>query len=345
MTAPHVSRPARPRGPGFGGSRTAPPVPVGLRAVAGELAGERLGLDELARRGLLTSPVAALAESGFEHAHVATDGEGATELARRVATAALEEAGVAAGDVDALFWVSALPRGHVVPAVGGTACGGEEAVLADFRYSGSWLQEALGLDRAAVTAVTQQGCASMFASLRLARGLLLSEPEVETVLCVGVDVLPPGAHREILYNVISDAACAVVLTRDSQVDRWLGYRQLSRGSSWDPVASRDEILASYFPTARLVIEEAVEAAGLRPDDVDRVIPTGVTRASWEILMDLTGIPADRLVPPPAFGHTILADPFLVLADLRRRGELQRGERALLFTYGFGSSWAALLLEH
>src|SRR3954462_7312290 len=148
---------------------TVPPISVGLRAVAGELAEERLGLDELARRGLLTSPVAALAESGFEHAHVAADGEGATELARRVAAAALAEAGVAAGDVDALFWVSALPRGHVVAPVGGAARGGEEAVLADFRYTGGWLQEALGLDRAAVTAVTQQGCASMFASLRLPR--------------------------------------------------------------------------------------------------------------------------------------------------------------------------------
>jgi len=49
----------------------------------------------------------------------------------------------------------------------------------------------------------------VFSAVRLARTLLIAEPErCHHVLCVGVDVLPAGAPREILYNVISDGACA-----------------------------------------------------------------------------------------------------------------------------------------
>jgi len=44
-------------------------------------------------------------------------------------------------------------------------------------------------------------------------------------LGVGADVLPDGAPREILYNVISDAACAVVVSRGCREDQWLGFTE------------------------------------------------------------------------------------------------------------------------
>ena len=53
-------------------------------------------------------------------------------------------------------------------------------------------------------------------------------------------------------------------------------------------------------------------------------------------------PHERL---DAFGHTITSDSFIYLQDLRSSGRVPRGSRLLLFTYGFGSSWCALLLEH
>jgi 3-oxoacyl-[acyl-carrier-protein] synthase III len=77
-----------------------------------------------------------------------------------------------------------------------------------------------------------------------------------------------------------------------------------------------------------------------------VVPTGVSRSSWEILLRLVGISPDRLhCGLPSFGHTISADSFLYLQELRRSGRVPAGSRLLLFTYGFGSSWCGLLLEH
>jgi 3-oxoacyl-[acyl-carrier-protein] synthase-3 len=219
--------------------------------------------------------------------------------------------------------------------------------MAGFRYASAWLQHQLDLRNADVMAVAQQGCSTMFSAVRLARTLLIAEPNrCEHVLCVGIDVLPAGAPREILYNVISDGACAVIVSRGCPSDVWLGYRQISRGHYGDPVASGPEILAAYFPIAKTVIDQLLSDHGLRPDQVDVVIPTGVSQPSWDVLLRLTGIPGDRLYRGVApFGHTMTSDSFLFLSARRRAAHVPRGSRLLLFTYGFGSSWCGLLLEH
>ena len=57
---------------------------------------------------------------------------------------------------------------------------------------------------------------------------------------------------------------------------------------------RDEIVASYFPTARHVIGRTIREAGWSAADVDWVIPHNVSRRSWEILMGLVAFPRARL---------------------------------------------------
>jgi 3-oxoacyl-[acyl-carrier-protein] synthase-3 len=326
--------------------RTGSSLGIGLSAVTAVLPPHSLALAELAAERLLTSPAENLAALGFERAFLADSAHDAGSLALSAARAALAEASLEPEAVDVLIWASALPWDHLRPDAGVAPARDEGELLRSFRYASGWLQEELGLDRASVTAVAQQGCASMFAALRQARALLLAEPRLETVLCVGVDVLPPGSPREILHNVISDGACAVVVARGELRDRWLGYRQISKGYYWDPLARRAEILAAYFPTAKVLVEELLSAHGLAPGEVDVVVPTGVQRGSWEILLDLVGIPAGRAyLPRESFGHTVVADNFLLLEELRRSGRVPPGARLLLFTYGFGSSWCGLLLEH
>jgi 3-oxoacyl-[acyl-carrier-protein] synthase-3 len=320
---------------------------VGLHGVAAVLPPQTLDLGELARRGLLHSPPESLAAFGFRRAHLADAEHDAGALALRAARAALDDAGLAPQAIDVLIWASALPHNHLRDGPPPSAAPPDrDGLLKGFRYAGGWLQEELGLHEAQTLAVAQQGCVSMFSALRLARSLLLAEPNLHNVLCVGVDVLRPGAPREILYNVISDAACAVVVGRGGPRDRWAGYRQLSRGYYWDPLTRQAEILAAYFPTSRLVLGQLLQEQGLTAADVDRVIPTGVNRPSWEILLRLIGVPADRLyLGAEPFGHTIMADSFIHLQELRKSGAAPAGSRLLLFSYGFGSSWCGLLLEH
>ena len=306
---------------------------IGLRGFGTALPEQFTPLAELR---LISSPEN-LAAFGFDGAWIADDTAG---LAATAARRALDDAEIAASDVDVLLAANALPQAHQRASEQPTG-----GVLDAFCYSASWLQEELGLDRAAVCGVAQQGCAGMFSALRSARALLVAEPELNHVLCVGADALPPGACREVLYNVISDAACAVVVSRKGARQRWRGFHQISKGYYWDVPAKQSEIIAAYFPTARAVIAELLRRAGLRPDDVDLVIPTGVNASSWPILLRLCGIPQERLYRiGRRFGHTIAADSFLLLEEARASGCLASGMRVLLFAYGFGSSWCALLLE-
>ena len=321
------------------------PDDVGLSGVAGILPRRQYDLGELAGAGLLSSSPEALAAFGFERAHLCDETCQPGEMALDAARTAMSDAGLQSHEVDVLVWASARSESHVCTA-SRAANTDAVGVMQGFRYSSAWLQNALDLHNAEVMAVAQQGCATMFAALRVARAILLAEPHRRHALCVGVDVLPPGAPRDILYNVVSDAACAVVVSRGCATEKWLGYRQLSRGYYWDPAACGPEIVAAYFPTAKAVIDQLLAEHGLRPCDIDAVVATGVNRSSWDILMRLVGIPEDRLFRAlPTFGHTIISDSFLYLEELRRLGQIQRGSRLLLFTYGFGSSWCGLLLEH
>ena len=318
---------------------------VGLSGVAGVLPERQLDLNELAAAGLLASSPQTLSEFGFVAAYVADSIHAAEAMALAAARAALDDAGLEPSQIDLVIWASARPENHLRRADRASSDTTPD-FMDGFRYASAWLQDALELHNAEVMAVAQQGCSTMFGALRLARALLLDEPRRRHALCVGVDILPDGAPREILYNVISDAACAVVVSRDCPGDRWMGYRQISRGYYWDPVARRSEIVAAYFPTAQTLIRQLLAEHDVAPDQIDVVVPTGVNRASWEILLRLVGIPQDRLYCDlPSFGHTMTSDNFLYLQALRQGGRVPAGSRMLLFTYGFGSSWCGILLEH
>jgi 3-oxoacyl-[acyl-carrier-protein] synthase-3 len=306
---------------------------IGLRGIGNALPAQFVALSDLP----LASAPESLAAFGFTGAYIAGD---AQALALNAAQNALADAALDAGDIDVLLWAGALPQAH--QRLSEQPTGGVQDA---FCYSGSWLQEALGADRASVCGIAQQGCAGMFSALRTARALLVAEPALDHILCVGADALPPGACREVLYNVISDAACAVVVSRSAIRQRWLGFHQLSKGYYWDVPARQSEIIAAYFPSARVTIETVLRHTALGPEDIDLVIPTGVNASSWPILLRLCGIPESRLYKPrTSFGHTIAADSFILLEEARNAGALAPGMRLLLFAYGFGSSWCALILE-
>jgi 3-oxoacyl-[acyl-carrier-protein] synthase-3 len=157
--------------------------------------------------------------------------------------------------------------------------------------------------------------------------------------------LPANAGREIIYNVISDGACALLVERDGR-PRILAHRQITKGYYWNAGANRNEIVAAYFPTARALVRETLSALHLSPDDIALVLPHNVSLRSWQILLPMIGVPIERLFSGNIArrGHVIAADNFINLKDAFDAGRIQQGDRLLLFTFGFGASWACLVLE-
>ena len=105
-------------------------------------------------------------------------------------------------------------------------------------------------------------------------------------------------------------------------------------------------MASYFPTFTHVVEETLRHAGWCRSDVDIVLPHNVSRRSWDILLRLVDLPPDRLFGCniARHGHTLAGDNFINLADALSSGVAGPGDRALLFSYGYGAHWCGLALE-
>ena len=308
---------------------------VGIRALAYRFGSRTVGLEDLAERGLLSSTPETLRGFGFDRVHLAEPGE---DLGRLAASDLLREHDVDPLEVDALIVFGGLPPDPV------TVPEGEEPTGL-FRYPAGRLQQALGLARATAFGMGQQGCAAVLSALRVARSLLLAG-DARNVLCVGIDVVPEGMRREVVYNVLSDGACAMLVSTPWERLRPVAFAQITKGYYWDTPARRDEIVAAYFPTARNAIREAVAAAGLTLDDVALVVPDNVSRRSWEILLGLLGIPEERafLGGSAVRGHAITADLVVNLHDAIGARRLPSEAPIALFTFGFGANWGAAVLR-
>jgi len=308
---------------------------VGIRALSYRFGSRMVGLEDLAEQGLLGSTPETLRGFGFDRVHIAEPGE---DLGCLAASDLLREHEVDPLEIDALIVFGGLPPDPVsVPE-------GEEATSL-FHYPAGRLQHALGLTRATAFGMGQQGCAAVLSALRVARSLLISG-DARNVLCVGIDIVPAGVRREVIYNVLSDGACAMLVSTPWPRLRPVAFRQITKGYYWDTSARRDEIIAAYFPTARNAIRDVVAAAGLTLDDVALVVPDNVSRRGWEILLGLLGIPEERafLGAAAVRGHAITADLVVNLRDAIDARDLAPESPIAMFTFGFGANWGAAVLR-
>ncbi|HEV8265916.1 MAG TPA: 3-oxoacyl-[acyl-carrier-protein] synthase III C-terminal domain-containing protein [Gemmatimonadales bacterium] len=301
-------------------------------------------LGELAAAGQLESAPALLAEFGFERVHVAV-AESPYALAHRAAERLLAEQKVDRESIDLLIYGGAPGTLALVPhaeAWDGTAA---FRTTERFKYPATRLQYELGLQRAAVISLDQLACTTLFGAVRIARALCRTG-EIERALCVAAEFFPSDAGRESLFNCTSDAAVALLVERSGSRNRIAAATHVTKGYYWDADAMRNEIVASYFPTSKHVIERVIAEAGWQSSDVAWLIPHNVSRRSWDILLSLVRLPRARLWADNIArrGHALAGDNFINLRDALEQGAVQPGDKVVLFSYGYGAHWTALAVE-
>src|SRR5262245_1866716 len=297
---------------------------VHISAIDYVLPDQSATLDELAKEGRLGTAPEALRSFGFERAWIA--GVEADRLASRAVTRLLERDKVDPASIDILFYAGATSASH---AVGHSLLGG-------FSYPAARLQYDLGFANARTIGVSQTGCLGLMTAVSMARAYLLANRNAARALCVSVDVLPAGSRRDILYNLISDGACALLVERGRGRNRLVAERQITKGYYWDCEALANEIVAAYFPTARTIIRDTLAESGLAAEQLAQIIPHNVSKRSWDILMQIAGLPADRLYADniASKGHVIGGDNFINLKDAESDGTLRPGDVVLMFNFGF-----------
>lgn len=297
-----------------------------------------MGLTALERANQLRSSARMLRSLGFAHCWIHPDAESFDALAIDAANEVIESSHLDRRDIGAILVYSGLgtwwsPRRR------------SRQALALFRYPVARMAHELGLPHANVIGLSQQGCTGLLTAIDIAASMV-ERGTTAAVLCVAGDMLPPGSRREVMYNVMSDAAAAVLVTAKAERNRIVRFHQLAEAGYWDTPRHEDELVAAYFPMTKLAINEALAEAGLAAADIRWFVPSNVSRRSWDILSDLLDIPADRSYTNniSRIGHTVSCDHVINLVDMERNGQLHSGDNVLLFTFGFGASWSSLVLQ-
>ncbi len=349
--APIYPQPADPlnlspaRGDGF---TVGPPTSreaVGIAALGYYLPPSERSVAQLVNLGQTISGEAKLIQLGFGSIRIAEE-ESAVQMAAKAVRDLQSRSGLDLGQVDVLVYAGALATSSVLMNDDAQSWNAMVDPTPLFRFPGTCLQAELGIPNASVIGIAQLACNTFQAAIRVANALILAEPAVRHVLCVAADRFPAHSRREIVYNLMSDGACAAVVARGQRSNRILAMIQITRGVYWDSTISHDQLIAAYFPLARRAILEAVALAGLVIGEINLLIPHNLNIKSWEILSQVVGIPLERIYTAniARIGHVVASDNIINYIDSIEEGRIVRGNKIALFVMGFGAHWSCTILE-
>ncbi|RII13766.1 3-oxoacyl-[acyl-carrier-protein] synthase 3 [Streptomyces sp. YIM 130001] len=277
----------------------------------------------------------------------ADDAASAVDLAERAARRALDRAGLAARDLDALIMIESRATETLLSS---------ETTL---------LQERLGADDATVFSVGGLGCVSVTPALLAARGLLASDPDMNRILIVHGSKPAAAVRYRHPVTVNGDGGQALLVTREAPV-RVTDIVQRTNGRYWDlfHVDYRDRPTSQWRETCtdpgvysfRLAMEtrsrltklldELLDRNGLARTDIDGYVSQNLSTGSFtftqDVLdVDLLPVCRDNL---RRYGHLGPNDVFLNLYSALAQGQLPPGGRAVLINVSPVAAWSLLLVE-
>lgn len=290
----------------------------------------------MANRTLSSAPE--LRDAGFGTHHICGDDESVYDLALRTARALGDRLAGTRG----ILYSTCLPLNANLGDPGRFHATRDVKHLMDF--PASRLQADLDLPDAFTVGVTQQACTGVLGSVRLARALLNTEPDLGQLLCITADRFPPDAIYEQAYNLISDGGAAWMVSTTPRGYRIIAGHQLTNGAFVQ--ASDDESVGTFFNYTHRLFQETLQRARMTIGDVAHVVPQNMNASAWQIMSRLLGIPLDRVHAPthPHVGHVISGDNIINLEALERQGVLRSGDRIALLMAGYGMHWQCLLIE-
>ena len=286
------------------------------------------------------------ARSGIERRHIAAEGQTTSDLGIRAAQAALADAGLVAGDIDAIILATSTPD-------------------LTFPSAASMVQAGLGMTRGfaydiqAVCAGFVFALANADAMLRagLARRVLVIGAETFSRLMDWTDrgtcvLFGDGAGAVVLEAVESAGAVtdrgilAVDLNSDGR------YRDIlyvdggvSTGQTGHLRMQGREVFRHAVEKLAETAEAALTRAGITPSQVDWVVPHQANLRIIQATAQRLGLPMERVVVTvQSHGNTSAASIPLALSVGRERGQIKQDDLIVLEAIGGGLAWGAVALR-
>ncbi len=298
--------------------------------------------DDLAAR-VDTSDEWIVERTGIRERHIADAGEFTSDLALKAAEAALERAGLGAEDIDLVVVATSTPDDT-------------------FPATATRVQAKLGMSAGAAFDV-QAVCAGFVFALATADNFLKADA-AGTALVIGAETFSRILDWDDRATCVlfGDGAGAVVLRAEegeqSASDRGIlatcihsdgRHRDLlyvdggvsSTQSTGHLRMAGREVFRHAVVNLAAVTEEALEAAGIVPADVDWLVPHQANKRILDATARRLGLPAEKMiVTVDRHANTSAASIPLALAEAVEDGRITPGQVIVVEAMGGGFTWGA-----
>lgn len=301
-------------------------------------------------RSVETSDEWITTRTGIKERRIAASDEQTSDLAAKAASAALENAGLAAEDVDLIIVATVTPD-MFFPS---TAC---------------FVQQKLGAKRAACFDISA-ACAGFLYAIEIAQQFITSHT-YDTILVVGAEKLSSivdwtdrntcvlfgdgagaailqhrsGGHGVISTFMASDGTLSDILYIPGGGSRFPITKE-NAGDRLNCIKMNGKETYKHAVTSMLdAAHKALAAANLTPADLACIIPHQANLRIIEAIAQRLDVPLERFVVNlDRFGNTSAAAVAIALDEANRTGRMKVGDYVLLVVFGGGLTWAASVIQ-
>jgi 3-oxoacyl-[acyl-carrier-protein] synthase-3 len=288
--------------------------------------------------------------TGIRERRISGPGESLMFLCKQASERALERAGLAAGDIDAIILGTISPDRRLPS----TACE---------------LQAALGAGKAAAFDIAA-ACPGWIYALGIAEGLIAAG-RARNVLALGAEKLSvvtdwqdrstavlfgDGAGAAVVQPATSDRGIlSVVLGADGKL---AGLLQIPGGGSCEPVSQKvvedrshyikmagREVFKAAVHTMAKACDQALAKAGVCSEQIDLLVPHQANLRIIEATAKHANVPMSKvMVNVDRYGNTSAASIQLAIDQAITEGRVKPGSLLLLVTFGAGFTWGAAVVR-
>ncbi|MBP7950658.1 MAG: ketoacyl-ACP synthase III [Verrucomicrobiales bacterium] len=295
-----------------------------------------------------------VSRTGIRERRMAAKDQATSDLATKAAQRAMEQAGVTAEQLD-LIIVATISPDTFFPA---TAC---------------YVQRNLGAVNAVAFDVSA-ACSGFLYAMQIARHFINSGNR-HTALIIGAEKLTgmvnwndrntcvlfgDGAGAAVLRRITDNAAKSrvVISTVLGSDGRLTDILSVPGGGSAMPITpeNAEQRLNTIHMHGREVYKHAVtkmcescelaiQRAGLKPENIARVIPHQANLRIIEAILDRLNLPKERaFLNLDKYGNTSAAAIAIALDEANRSGSIKEGDYVLMVAFGAGLTWASSVVR-
>lgn len=289
--------------------------------------------------------------TGIKQRHMVSGNQDAVDLGYEASKKAIEKSGIKAEDIDLIIAASSAPP-RLYPTIG------------------CLIQSKLGITKHIPAFDVTAACTGLIYALSIARGYIASGM-CKNILLVATDNntrLLDWEDRSISILFGDAAGAMVVCASDDGIDDIIALDICSDGSIGDmiefPLPGQNcplvepcderkskiqmngkEVYKFAASTVPQFVTDMVEKAGLKPEDIDYLVPHQANLRIIQSIQKRLGYSDEQvIVNIENYGNTSAASIPLALAESVEQGKLKLNSTAILCGFGAGMTWGGAIVR-